>query len=208
MPAPGMLAEDGVDLSLFSPRNLGRFQSLPHRPLVIGWAGNSKWSSERGEDFKGLYTVLMPAVHQLQQEGLNIRVELADRQQRHIPHEEMPEYYSQLDLYVCVSQMEGTPNPVLEALACGVPVISTRVGVVPQIFPNNPFGVVLPERSVAALKHRIRRYYEEGPHMIRRLSEHGLDKIRHWGWAGKADNFRRFFTQQIERPDDRRAFDV
>lgn len=208
MPAPGMLAEDGVDLKLFRPQNLNRFQALPHRPLVIGWAGNSKWSSERGEDFKGLHTLLIPAVRQLQEEGLNIRLELADRQQRQIPHEEMPDYYAQLDLYVCVSKMEGTPNPVLEALACGVPVISTNVGVVPQVFPDNPFDVVLPERSLAALKHRIRRYYEEGPNMIRCLSEHGLERIRHWGWAEKAANFRRFFAQQIERTHDRRAFNL
>ncbi|WZB73295.1 glycosyltransferase family 4 protein [Achromobacter xylosoxidans] len=44
----------------------------------------------------------------------------------------MPAYYNSLDLYVCPSAIEGTPNPVLEAMACGVPVISTDVGIVPK----------------------------------------------------------------------------
>jgi glycosyltransferase involved in cell wall biosynthesis len=37
--------------------------------------------------------------------------------------------YRLLDLYVCSSDVEGGPLPVLEALASGVPVVSTRVGV-------------------------------------------------------------------------------
>lgn len=195
---PGMLAEDGVDLALFRPRNLQRFDTLAKRSLVVGWSGNSGWSSERGEDFKGLHTLLMPAVRQLRQEGLDIRLELADRQQGFIPHEEMPAYYSRLDLYACVSKMEGTPNPVLEALACGVPVISTDVGVVPQIFPNDPFEAILPERSIDALKHRLRRFYRANASTIRRMSEHGLERIRYWSWTKKAANFHRFFTRQIE----------
>ncbi|MDY0309336.1 MAG: glycosyltransferase family 4 protein [Castellaniella sp.] len=199
LPAPGMLIEDGVDLERFRPHNLQRLRALHDRPLVIGWAGNSSWSSERGEDFKGLHTLLRPAVQQLRQEGLDVRLELADRQQHQIPHEEMPEYYARLDLYVCVSKMEGTPNPVLEALACGVPVISTDVGVVPQVLVGDPHGQILPERSIEALKHRIRAYCLAGPEEAIRLSEYGLECIRHWGWADKAARFGQFFARQIRR---------
>ena len=42
---------------------------------------------------------------------------------------DMPEWYSHIDVLICASESEGTPNPVLEALACGVPVISTHVGI-------------------------------------------------------------------------------
>ena len=51
-----------------------------------------------------------------------------------IAHEDMPEYYNGIDIYVCTSRTEGTPNTVLEAMACGVPVISTDVGIVPEVF--------------------------------------------------------------------------
>lgn len=195
IPDPDELTEDGVDLSLFKPINLERFHSLGQRTMVVGWAGNSAWSSERGEDFKGLHTLLRPAVQQLRDEGLDIRLELADRQERQIQHADMPEYYAQLDLYVCVSKMEGTPNPVLEAAACGVPVLSTNVGVVPQVFGSDPFGTILPERSVPALKRAIRRRYHSSALQSRRLSSYNLRRIQQWGWDLKIDHFRTFFQQ-------------
>lgn len=87
--------------------------------MRVGWAGNSKWAGEL-EDFKGYHSLLKPAVEQLQSEGLNIELVLADRQLGFIPHDEMVKYYSQIDVYVCPSKIEGTPNPVLESMACGV----------------------------------------------------------------------------------------
>src|SRR5690606_29147813 len=117
-PPPTQLAEDGVDLMLFKPKNLDRFQEAESRPMVIGWAGNSKWSAER-EDFKGFHSILQPAVEQLQREGLRIKTCYADRQDAFIPHDEMPNYYAQIDVYVCPSKIEGTPNPILESMACG-----------------------------------------------------------------------------------------
>ncbi len=41
---------------------------------------------------------------------------------------DMPAAYDGLDAYLCVSRIEGGPMPVFEALACGVPVVSTKVG--------------------------------------------------------------------------------
>lgn len=207
-PDPTQLAEDGVDLSLFRSSNIERLDTMGQRTMIIGWAGNSKWADEQGEDFKGLHTILKPAVNQLQAEGLNIRLELADRQQQHIRHENMPRYYAELDLYVCPSKIEGTPNPVLESMACGVPVISTNVGVVPQAFDGDPFGMILPERSVEALKHHIRQYYNGGSVRAKQISAYGLQKIGQWDWSKKADNFKSFFDALLNHPGGRRRINV
>lgn len=192
-PNPTRLAEGGVDLELFQPINLERFDSLGRRAIVIGWAGNSAWGAHLGEDFKGFHTILKPAVEQLQKEGMNIRLELADRQQGFIAHKDMSAYYAKLDLYVCTSKIEGIPNTVLEAMACGVPVISTDVGVVPEAFEGDPFNMILPCRNVDSLKERIRIIYSGGQEMSRAISEYGLLKIKKWGWNRKAKDFELFF---------------
>ena len=47
---------------------------------------------------------------------------------------EMAEFYNRIGTLICFSESEGTPNPVLEAAACGRNIISTRVGNVPELF--------------------------------------------------------------------------
>ena len=47
---------------------------------------------------------------------------------------EMAEFYNKIGTLICFSESEGTPNPVLEAAACGRNVITTEVGNVPELF--------------------------------------------------------------------------
>jgi glycosyltransferase involved in cell wall biosynthesis len=171
-PPPAMVLEDGVDLGLFAPRQLGRLDAVASRELVVGWVGNSKWASEI-EDFKGLHTILLPAVEQLRREGVRIRTVLADRAERMIPQTDMPAYYARIDVYVCPSKIEGTPNPVLEAMACGVPVISTDVGIVADAFGPLQKALVLQERSVESVKAALRDLVGR-PERLRALSRENV----------------------------------
>ncbi len=50
-----------------------------------------------------------------------------------VPHDKMPEVYSSADVLVLPSSYEGFPTVVLEALACGVPVVSYDVGDVSEV---------------------------------------------------------------------------
>lgn len=194
-PKPFIVAEDGVDLTLFYPQSLGRLQNVGQRSLVVGWVGNSKWASEL-EDFKGVHTILKPALEQLQAEGLAITPFFADRQECFIPHDQMPDYYRKIDVLVCTSKIEGTPNPVLEAMACGVPVISTDVGIVPQAFGPLQQRFILEERSVDCLKAKI-RLLSGSAKILTELSTENLKSIRDWDWSIKAENFGRFFSAML-----------
>ena len=189
-PDPSWVIEDGVDLELFYPQNLERFDDRD-RDLVIGWAGNSKWNADNG-DFKGLETLVKPAIKALADEGLRIKSFFADRAESYIPHEAMVDYYSQVDIFVCASLIEGTPNPALEAMACGVPVISTDVGIVPELFGPKQQDFILPERTLEQLIAKLRRLILD--HQLRReLSAENLSTIRNWTWASQTQKFAAFF---------------
>lgn len=194
-PEPTEVIEDGVDLTRFKPLNIDRLRSVSQRELIIGWVGNSKWAAEI-EDFKGVNTILRPAIEQLQQQGFSVRGLFADRQDQFIPHEEMPNYYTKIDVYVCTSKIEGTPNPVLEAMACGVPIISTDVGIVPQVFGELQKEFILPQRSVEALKDSIVKLIEN-PELLVKLSRENIDAINEWDWSIKAAKFGRYFETLI-----------
>ena len=119
---PSAVIQDGVDLNLFSQLPNARILSNKKQSLIVGWAGNSKWG-KIGKDSKGLHSIIKPAIKRIQKRGFDMTAVFADRNLSFIPLNEMKAYYNQLDVYVCASDIEGTPNPVLEAMACGVPVI-------------------------------------------------------------------------------------
>lgn len=194
---PEPLAElsDGVDLVIFRPENLSRFGNTSSRRLVVGWTGNSEWANDV-EDFKGVHSILRPAIDQLIAQGHSIELKLADRRDGLIPHADMPNFYHGIDVYVCVSKIEGTPNPVLEAMAAGVPVISTDVGIVREAFGPLQSQFILAERSISQLQNAIRVLIRE-PQLLRRLSDENIRSIQAWDWSRKAAAFGQFFDTTL-----------
>ncbi len=188
---PAAVLEDGVDLGLFAPQSLERFQQLANRKIRVGWCGNSKWATERN-DSKGVHTILKPALKDLEAEGVPIQAVFADRADGFIPQRQMPSYYAGIDLYVCTSEIEGTPNPILEAMACGVPIISTDVGLVADAFGPSQRQWILRERSLACLKETLRTLLSN-PHIFAELSKENLEYIRGWDWKLKVRAFASFF---------------
>ena len=190
---PSCVITDGVDLNLFKPSNLERFTTIRNRNLIVGWAGNSMWAAEK-EDFKGLHTILKPAVDELQQEGYAIELNICDSSVKSIPHDEMPAYYEQIDLYVCPSKIEGTPNPILECMACGVPFISTNVGIVNEVAGKLQSEFILSERSKENLKSKLIEILEH-PEVLEEISQENLQSIQTWEWALKARQFKTFWNE-------------
>jgi glycosyltransferase involved in cell wall biosynthesis len=194
---PKAVVTDGVDLKKFFPKNLKRFDTISTRKIVIGWAGNSKWTSDI-EDFKGVHTILKPALEELKREGYGIEEYFADRVIRMIPHDKMNDYYSKIDVYICPSKIEGTPNPVLESMACGVPVISTDVGIVPDVFGKKQKKMILEERSKECLKEKL-VYLFENKGLFKELSEENLNSIKGWSWVEKCKDFDRYFVKCLRK---------
>lgn len=202
-PAPTMVLEDGVDLALFKPSQLDRFEGNHGRSLVVGWAGNSGWSAET-EDYKGVHTILRPAVERLRAQGWAIELALADRQSLFVPHHAMPGFYSGIDVYVCTSKIEGTPNPVLEAMACGVPLISTDVGIVPEALGTLQSEFILRERNIEALERALLRLLKDKT-LLKRLSDENLRSVLAWDWTIKARAYANFFDAGLARHRDARS---
>ena len=191
---PQAICQDGVDLTLFQPDNLCRFDTIGTRKVYFGWAGNSKWATG---DLKGINTIIRPAIEELKSEGYPVELVTSDRLNRLIPHDEMPNFSHSLDCYICASTGEGTPNPVLEAMACGVPVISTDVGIVPEVFGAEQKKYIMSDRSVESLKSKIVQLLNEEDG-FRRLSNENLRSIRNWDWKIKVEKIRKYFHDCLQ----------
>ena len=158
---------DTFDEKQFYPKNLSRFEKRTDKPLVIGWVGNSDWNNKLKDknnqpiDFKGFHTVLKPVIEELQKEGYPIETNYADKHTHFIPNEKMQDYYSMIDIYICVSITEGTPKPLLEAMGCGVPVITTNVGVACEVLGKKQQHFMLGEREIGKSDEKIRKQLKE-----------------------------------------------
>ncbi|MGB9463453.1 MAG: glycosyltransferase, partial [Candidatus Acidiferrum sp.] len=72
------------------------------------------------------------------------------------PNEKLNVWFSAADISCLASTREGMPNVVLESLACGTPVVATRVGGVPEVLVSDKLGVLV-EPSVEAFMEGLKR---------------------------------------------------
>ena len=77
--------------------------------------------------------------------------------------DEMVSLYGSADLVVNASRADNTPNSILEALACGVPVVSTEVGGVPYLVEHGRTAWLVPPDDADALAEGIVRVLSEAP---------------------------------------------
>jgi glycosyltransferase involved in cell wall biosynthesis len=73
------------------------------------------------------------------------------------PHDEIPLWINASDVLCLPSLNEGLPNVALEAMACGLPVVASRVGGVPEIVRDDVNGLLVPPSDPAALADALRR---------------------------------------------------
>ena len=84
-----------------------------------------------------------------------------------IPHNELPDYFNEMKLVILPSYTEGLPLSILEAMACGTPVLATPVGGIPDVVKDSETGFIMEDNSPECIARNV----------IRVLSYPSLDKI-------------------------------
>jgi hypothetical protein len=177
----------GVDAELFCPSPEGPTTSTQGE-LVLGWAGSR--SNHPGK--RGLDDFLQPALAGL--DGVTLRI--AAREDKWRSAAEMVDWYRELDAYICCSRTEGGPHPVIEASACGVPVISTNVGLVPELITSGVNGLLV-EREVAAIRTAIVRLRDDRDLRVAMGGNARLIVEEGWSWDHQARHYIPFFDQAL-----------
>jgi glycosyltransferase involved in cell wall biosynthesis len=110
-----------------------------------------------------------------------------------VPKIELANFYSNSSVLVLPSLVEAFGMVVLEAMACGVPVIvSSEVGA-KEVFADGVEGFVVPSRDVEALRERIRFLYEDDVARAR-MSEAAIQCAQGLTWEAYGERIRRLYV--------------
>jgi glycosyltransferase involved in cell wall biosynthesis len=84
-----------------------------------------------------------------------------------ISHDDLPVFFNRLRLIVLPSFTEGLPNIMLEAMACGTPMLATPVGAIPDVITDGQTGFIMEDNSPECISKNV----------IRALKSPDLEKI-------------------------------
>tara|TARA_Y100000591_G_C21755583_1_gene657185 strand:- start:24 stop:1076 length:1053 start_codon:yes stop_codon:yes gene_type:complete len=187
---PNASCMDGVDTKMFNYKEYNE-DILTKEKLMIGWIGNSDVNQSGIQ--KG-YKEIKKYITDL---SGNFEFCPLDRQVKLIPHNEVPNYIHGIDIIVCYSTCEGTPNQILEGSSCGRCWVSTDVGVVNSLYntiENNPTGIII-KKNEKSFKDALMKLYNNRE-LLREYGKNGRKAIeKKWDWTYRLEGFKRIFEQ-------------
>ncbi len=92
-------------------------------------------------------------LHQVNALGISHRVKFHGR----VAHHELPIWNNASDVLCLPSLNEGCPNVILESLACGIPVVGSDVGGIPELINRQEKGIVVPAQNPMALADALEK---------------------------------------------------
>lgn len=113
-----------------------------------------------------------------------------------IEQERLPLYYSAAEVCVVPSHYESFCLVALEALACGTPVIASRVGALPNIIHHNENGLLVTQRSPSGFAEAVRSLLD-GPVRWGRLAQAARPSVEHLTWSAVADQIMQVYNELI-----------
>lgn len=151
-------------------------QGYPHRLLIAGGKG---W----------LFAPITAAIETL---GLSNDVTFTG----YVPDEELPALYSAADVLLMPSQYEGFGFPMLEAMACGTPVVASNASSLPEL-AGDAARLIAPDNA-PALCAAVRDIVDQ-PDRAATMRQLGLAHVRQFTWTATARQTAQLY-QQIAKP--------
>lgn len=210
----------GVDLSLFKPFSIQQRMELGHKMGVPdgafcigsfqkdgnGWGEGLTPKLVKGPDIflqvierlhkqYKLFILLTGPARGYVKKGLE-SLGVPYRHEVLSDYREVAEFYRCLDLYLVTSREEGGPKAILESLASGVPLVSTRVGLAPDVIQHGENGFLADSEDVATLVEYVAQLIEQSE-LRRRLTRNGLNTIVDYDWQRIAARYYRELYQPL-----------
>jgi glycosyltransferase involved in cell wall biosynthesis len=99
-----------------------------------------------------------------------------------VAKKEVPRVLSEADIFLYTTNIDNTPVSVIEAMACGLCVVTTRVGGTPFLVSDGEDGLLVECGNAPAMADAVDRLLEN-EHLAARCSRNARLKVESWDWA-------------------------
>lgn len=106
--------------------------------------------------------------------------------------------YQTTTIFVYPSRYEGLPTSLLEAMACGVPVVATGIGCIPEIVHNNENGIIVPMSNPTAIANAVLYLLEDDDSRLRMGQAARKTVEQDYDWDRIVDRVERCYEMAIE----------
>jgi glycosyltransferase involved in cell wall biosynthesis len=182
---------NGVDLSVFQPDDRWKSRAvldLPQDAFVCTFAAQSGADTNPYKDYATVSQAVREVAEQLQESkvlfvcvGSN-QTSRSDSRFHYTGYISDPErmalYYQASNVLLHAANAENFPCVVLEASACGIPVIATAVGGIPEQIVDGETGFLVPRKDSVAMAQRIMQLVQQ-PDMGRLIGWNAAVHVRH-----------------------------
>jgi L-malate glycosyltransferase len=125
--------------------------------------------------------------------GISQNVEFLGR----IAHEDIPEFISSLHIFVISSLIESFGVSAVEAQACGVPIVATNVGGLPEVVLDGETGCLIPSQDPEALADKL-LYLYTNPSIRENLGIKGREHVsNHYNWLDNSKRMIELYNEII-----------
>jgi glycosyltransferase involved in cell wall biosynthesis len=221
---------NGVDVSVYNPGDKrearGRL-GLPQNAHILLFAGYRP-SANPWKDFRTLHEAVDRIASEYGAErvvclsvgGSSHDAAESDAVMRHVPfvgeEGEMADYYRAADVYVHAARVDTFPNSVLEAMACGTPVVATAVGGIPEQIvaaevpggsavrntyghggEANPTGILVPPGDAGAMAHAVSWLLRNDGVRALLSSSAVADVVQRFTLSRQADAYMEWYTSVL-----------
>ncbi|MCQ8893263.1 MAG: glycosyltransferase family 4 protein [Methanolinea sp.] len=127
-------------------------------------------------------------------EALSVQIGIQDyvRFIGKVPHTEVKKYMQQADIFVLPSLSEGLPNVILEAMACGLPIVASRVGGIPDVIEDGVNGYLVTPKRLDEIAEKIVILLQNDK-LREKISRNNLIKIKSYRWENIILNLEKLY---------------
>jgi glycosyltransferase involved in cell wall biosynthesis len=114
-----------------------------------------------------------------------------------VKREDMPTVYAQHDILVFPSLVEGMPLTLLEAMASGMPVVTTDTCGMSDVVEDRFNGLLVPPADAAAIASAIEQLYSSAEFQ-KRIGQQARETVRRYTWDKVTQNLERVLALTVQ----------